>query len=282
MELLQLRYFYESAKNESFAKTAEKYMVPPSSVSASVKHLEQELGCRFFERTGNRIILNDKGRLLQRSLCNVFAELDRVTEALNPESDDREVRMLVRTTRNRITEYIIELKEKHPDIRFFAEFDVEKQDFESYDIIISSPDEQLESHSKFCLFSQPMCIQASIKNPLCKRELTMSDLCHSPFISLGERSATHGILMDACRRAGFTPNIVVLCNDTGCYQRCLEENIGIGIGYDGAQIDKTSKLNVADFHERQDVYVFCNAQNKKGSVAKTVEFFKSKSISDRK
>ena len=31
MELLQLRYFYESAKNENFAKTAEKYMVPASS-----------------------------------------------------------------------------------------------------------------------------------------------------------------------------------------------------------------------------------------------------------
>ena len=40
MELLQLRYFFESAKNENFAKTAEKYMVPASSVSASVKRLE--------------------------------------------------------------------------------------------------------------------------------------------------------------------------------------------------------------------------------------------------
>ena len=46
MELLQLRYFYESAKNENFAKTAEKYMVPASSISASVKRLEEELGCQ--------------------------------------------------------------------------------------------------------------------------------------------------------------------------------------------------------------------------------------------
>ena len=42
MEMLQLRYFYESAQNESFAKTAEKYMVPTTSVSASVKRLEKE------------------------------------------------------------------------------------------------------------------------------------------------------------------------------------------------------------------------------------------------
>ena len=43
MELLQLRYFFESAKSESFSKTAEKYMVPITSVSASVKRLEREL-----------------------------------------------------------------------------------------------------------------------------------------------------------------------------------------------------------------------------------------------
>ena len=47
MELLQLRYFYESAKHENFAKTAEKYMVPASSISASVKRLEDELGCKL-------------------------------------------------------------------------------------------------------------------------------------------------------------------------------------------------------------------------------------------
>lgn len=55
MEMLQLKYFLESAKSESFAKTAEKYMVPASSVSASVKCLEQELGCSLFDRSCNRI-----------------------------------------------------------------------------------------------------------------------------------------------------------------------------------------------------------------------------------
>ena len=59
--MLQLRYFYESAKTESFAKTAEKYMVPASSVSASVKRLEQELETSLFDRTSNKIKLNDKG-----------------------------------------------------------------------------------------------------------------------------------------------------------------------------------------------------------------------------
>ena len=53
MELLQLRYFYESADNENFSRTADKYMVPPSSVSMSIKKLENELGCELFERSAN-------------------------------------------------------------------------------------------------------------------------------------------------------------------------------------------------------------------------------------
>ena len=81
MEMLQLRYFYESAKNESFAKTAEKYLVPTSSVSASIKRLEAELGIRLFDRSANRITLNANGKKLQQSLCTVFNELDQAVEA---------------------------------------------------------------------------------------------------------------------------------------------------------------------------------------------------------
>ena len=61
MEFLQLKYFYESAKNQSFAKTAEKHMVPTTSVSASVKRLEKELGCPLFDRYANKIKLNREG-----------------------------------------------------------------------------------------------------------------------------------------------------------------------------------------------------------------------------
>ena len=48
MEMLQLRYFYDSARTESFSKTAKKYMVPVSSVSASIKRLEKELDTELF------------------------------------------------------------------------------------------------------------------------------------------------------------------------------------------------------------------------------------------
>ena len=43
MDILQLRYFYDSANYLSISKTAEKYGVPATSVSASIRRLEDEL-----------------------------------------------------------------------------------------------------------------------------------------------------------------------------------------------------------------------------------------------
>ena len=46
MEILQLRYFFLSAKNENFSTTAKMFDVPTTAVSSSVRRLEEELGCR--------------------------------------------------------------------------------------------------------------------------------------------------------------------------------------------------------------------------------------------
>ena len=82
MELLQLQYFFDTSKNESFAKTAEKYLVPSSSVSASVRRLEEELGCLLFERINHTITLTERGRELLAYAHQVRALTDEFKENL--------------------------------------------------------------------------------------------------------------------------------------------------------------------------------------------------------
>ena len=48
MKLLQLKYFHESALSGSFLHTTAKFKVPVTSVSASVKRFEAELGVKLF------------------------------------------------------------------------------------------------------------------------------------------------------------------------------------------------------------------------------------------
>ena len=43
MELLQLTYFCDAAETENFSRTAQRFTVPPSNISQSIKRLETEL-----------------------------------------------------------------------------------------------------------------------------------------------------------------------------------------------------------------------------------------------
>lgn len=279
MEILQLRYFYDSAKSESFAKTAQKYMVPTTSVSASVRRLEKEIGCSLFERMANRIMLNDNGRKLQQSLGVVFGELDQTIETLSaPNTDTREIKMLVRAMRSRITDYIIEYKTRHPQISFKTVFDFSDTEFENYDIIIDDKPELYEEYESFELCSMRIRLKAASGSPLCAKKLTLSQLKGRPFLSMGENSSMHQMLVRACAREGFVPDIVVQCNDILCYKKCLEAGVGIGLGRDDAkdESDSVKFLEVTDFDVRQTVYSYYKKQSAYGNVEHFLKFLKSK------
>lgn len=280
MEILQLRYFFESAKNGSFAKTAQKYMVPTTSVSSSVKRLENELGCKLFDRLANKIILNQNGIKLQQSLLTVFEELDHAVDSLSAFANDtREIKMLVRAMRYIITDYIIEYKTKHPNITFKTVFDFDETNFEDYDIIIDDKPELYEGYESFEICSMPIKLKCSASNPICNQKLTLKQLCNQPFISMGEKSSMHQMLIKACSRVGFTPDIVVKTNDVSCYNKCLEAGVGIGLGRDDNSSPRTVKfLDVTDFNITQTVCAYYKKQSAYGNVEHFLKFIEKRNV----
>ena len=119
MELLQLRYFYESAVNESFSKTAKNHMVPLTTVSSAIKRLEAELDCRLFVRTSNRVYLSDEGKRFFESVRDMFADLDKGIAGLKAEPEERPVRILVTDDRYVITNMVVRYRELNPTATFF-------------------------------------------------------------------------------------------------------------------------------------------------------------------
>lgn len=279
MELLQLRYFYESAKNGSFAKTAEKYIVPATSVSASVRRLEKELGCSLFDRSCNRIQLNDNGRKLLQSLNVIFHELDQTVDFLTAASTDtREIKMLVKAMRMEITKYIIEYKTRHPHIAFKTVFNFEEQNYENYDIIIDDETAIYDSFERINLFETRLRLRVSKNSSLCHQKLTLKQLSGHPFVSIGENNGMHKILLNACQRAGFIPNIVVSSNDLQCNRKFVEAGVGIGIGreYPHASMpENLSYLDVIDFNEKQTICAYYKKPSAYGNVMHFLNFLKN-------
>lgn len=278
MELLQLKYFYESAKNESFSRTAERYMVPTTSVSASVRRLERELGCDLFVRTPNKILLNESGKRLMSALATAFCEIDTAVADLNAGEDERKIKILVRAIRSNVTDYIIEYNQRHPRIVFNTVFDFSEADYEKYDVIIDEKCDRYPSFVGFELLNMKIRMKIAGGKNLPRRKLSLADLAAEPFISWGESSNMHKVLTRACERAGFYPNIVVQTNDKECYERLLRAGVGIGLGRETPEHDfpGLTYLELSDFDETYTVQCYYKQDHYFGNIKSFIDFLKTK------
>ncbi len=279
MELLQLQYFFESAKTENFAKTAEKHYVPTSSVSGSVRRLEKELGCQLFDRSGNSITLNKNGKRLFSALQVAFEEIDSAVKDLTNLKDDREINLLVRAMRGKITDYIIEYNRLKPHVQFQINFDNAEQNFEKYDIIIDERSDLYPTRERTELCHMRMKLVVSRESPLSRKKLTMKQLSSQQFITLGEQSNMHKILIDACKKAGFSPNVSIRSNDMKYYEKLVDSGIAIGVERDNAknlQTRNIAYLDVSDFAEESVVFAYYKRESAYGNVEQFLQFLKNK------
>src|SRR5260370_4099983 len=80
MELRQLRYFVEVAREGSYAAAAERLHVAQPGVWKQVRALERELGVRLFERVGSGVRLTRDGELVLAQADKALAGITRVAD----------------------------------------------------------------------------------------------------------------------------------------------------------------------------------------------------------
>ena len=79
MELKNLTTFVHVAELGSFSRAAERLGYSQPSVSVQIRHLEEELGLRLFDRIGHAVRLTDKGRELlpyAQQVCRLCDQMD--------------------------------------------------------------------------------------------------------------------------------------------------------------------------------------------------------------
>lgn len=282
MELLQLRYFYESAKNESFAKTAEKYMVPASSVSASIKRLEEELGCKLFERRSNRVVLNENGIQLQNSLSVIFDDLDQTVEKIRAKGPEKtEIRILVLAMRDHICNIMFEYQKLYPNVHFVAMFDVDNDASQDYDIIIDKYCDSYQGYKRHELGNYKICFKATEDHPLVGKEVAMRDLRHERFITLEYELGLNSSLIDCCKNEGFYPNIVLQTNDRQCFRHGAAAGIGIGLWLESELAPPPPglvDLQVTDLNLRHTLYLYYKSGIVNEQIKDFISFIVSKNF----
>ena len=82
MNLPQLRYFLELARQEHYTHAAETLCITQPTLSYAIKELEKELGVPLLERSGRGCRLTPYGRDLQKYAAQAMESLDMGLERL--------------------------------------------------------------------------------------------------------------------------------------------------------------------------------------------------------
>lgn len=223
MELLQLMYFCDAAKEQNFSKTARNFQVPASNISNSIKRLETELGCELFDHSSNKVILNERGKNFYDKIGSALTLIDDAKTEINEELDEFSGDLYIKCKSNRklVTHVVKQYINKYPNVNIhltFGEAEMKKTD------LIISYEMNCEYKSRTLLLEEDVPIAFCKKHPLAEKpDLSVSDLKGEKFIT-GLSIETNRF----CKEAGFIPNIVLEINDPAYVRDYIEMGFGIG------------------------------------------------------
>ena len=235
--------------------------MPPSSVSLSIKRLERELGWSLFDRSGNRIRLNDKGRTLQKALEVSLHTLDSAVAGLTAPQESGDIFLLVRSERQFLLDCISDFRQSHSDAVFHLSHDFSIENIGQFDIIIDDAATPYAGFHSVPIIRENIRIAAAAGNPLCGRELTMQDLRDQPCITMYRGSSMQRIAVDCCCRAGFQPNIIIESDDPQYLRKYIELDFGLAFVPETSwkgQMGGTQYLNITDLQEQRITAAHCN------------------------
>ncbi len=79
MDIRELEYFVEIAREENMSRAAENLHVSQSTVSKQIKELEDELGVKLFHRLSNGIVLTDDGQRMKNRAEDILDMVYKTT-----------------------------------------------------------------------------------------------------------------------------------------------------------------------------------------------------------
>lgn len=233
MELLQLRYFRAIARTENISKTARELNIAQPSLSSTLKHLENEVGCQLFDRNGRKIILNDAGRIMLScadeifdSIANARSELDILNGI-----ESNTVSISFRVASHVLPDAIKAIKAENPDVHLLLSQNSRLgAEGEAPDLTIFSLDHEQTGSGLELLAKEPIGLALpSINHIATKEKITVADLADEPFIELDSTSDLSKVIDRQKESVGFKPNVVMSVNSPSVMRGLLK--IGLGCAF---------------------------------------------------
>lgn len=267
MKLRQLEALYAILKAGSVTAAARNLNVTQPAVSAVLKHTEQQLGMRLFERIGQRLHPTPEVLALLPDLDEIFGRIDTVSRVVEELRDGRSGQLVVATSptlvNSLLPQAIAALRETSPRVRVYENslptpMAIARVSRREADMgIVYAPVDDPAVESEELLITEMSCALPRGHRLTRRREIHVADLAGEPMISTGP-STRLGLLVDeACARDGYAP-LDIGIQTSSSITACMLVSRGAGIGLVDRSIERSGKfgdLVFRPFRPRIDIRV---------------------------
>lgn len=220
MELRHLRYFVAVAEELNFSRAAERLHMAQPPLSAQIKHLEEDLGVRLFDRSRRSVRLTEAGRLLLEEARRLLARLDqnvrmvrrvgkgevgRLSLGFVPSASNNLLPPLLRLFGERFPDVELYLHEMSPD-RLVSSLHDRRIDVGFFYLPFEDAALDFRPVSRESL----VVALAETHRLAGEPEVDLRALAGEPFVLPARYGmpGLYGQVMEACRQAGFVPRAV--------------------------------------------------------------------------
>lgn len=236
MNFNHLRIFYESAKELSFSRAAERLFISQPAVSIQMKQLEDMLQVKLFNKVGNKIFLSEAGKLLLEYAQKIFELENEAEKAINEVKEVKKGALHIGTTktyaRYLMPNYISHFHALYPGVSIHLSEGSSLEMIQSLfnmqnELAIVASTEYPKPLHSIAFGNEEVLLVASPDHVLSKKDsITMRELARFPLVMREEGSATRKAVMDMFKKMRLAPTILYEASNLEFIKELLEKGEG--------------------------------------------------------
>ena len=231
MELYQLRYFLEVAKQQHVRHSAEKLHVSQPAVTNAIHRMEYELGVPLFLQQGRSIRLSPYGKMLYDELIPFCESLNTLPDRMKNlrMHEKASIRLNVFAAWFIVMDAILEFHRIDPDLNFEV---MQNEQSELSDITVTTARNYRSKKRKsenLSVCTEPIYLAVpDIPRFRGKDTIMLSEVADMDFVQISDKKTFRGICNGFLKEAGISPNTVFESDDPGAIRLMICKNMGVG------------------------------------------------------
>lgn len=244
LDVRKLSVLRKVAAEGSLSRAAEALSYTPSAVSQQIAQLERETGAKLIERGPRGVRVTDAGRALVAHADAIMAQLASAQAELEAIAQLRSGRLRLASfptaAATLVPEAISVFRRRHPNVVITlteAEPDASVPRLRGGELDLAVifecelvPRPEWEGLERIPLFDDPMYVALAETHPLAEQlELALGDLADEVWIGGVGPTLCPQVLVRACHKVGFVPNISLESNEYEAVQALVAADVGVAL-----------------------------------------------------